>query len=239
MLEIQTTVLTNQITRDAELIAKSFDKLHGEDLKAISKQFAHSFGLLTSGLIKATQEDDDLRIACGELLQNALNSIAAAAYLLRGGFVLQPGPVIRSCMEALAVVLHLIQFQEDLKAHRAHNFDSTRAIASAKTVFPPFGRIYGLLSKEFTHIGQLHKQFTPIREYTKGYEPLDLNLQFVTSAVWMCYVTCELAFLDVVAAPRYWSELPAPSTNQVAYAFNPGPEEKAWMEKFLGIAGAP
>jgi len=239
MLEIRNTILINQITRDAERIAESFDKLHGEDLRAISKQFAHCFGLLTSGLIRATQDDDDLRIACGELLQNALNSLAAAVYLLRGGFVLQPGPIIRSSIEALAVVLHLIQFQEDLKAHRAHKFDSTRAIASAKTVFPPFGRIYGLLSKEFTHIGQLHKQFTPIREYTEGYEPLGLNLQFVTSAVWMCYVTCELAFLDVMAASRYWHQVPAPLAGQVAYAFKPGVEEKAWMEQFLGVAGAP
>jgi hypothetical protein len=238
LLEIRNTLLINQITRDAERIATSFDALHSESMRAISKQFAHCFGLLTSGMIKASKEEDDLRVACGELLSNALNSIAAAAYLLRGGFVLQPGPVIRSAIESLAVVLHLIQFQEDLKAHREHAFESTRAIASAKKVFPPFGRMYGLLSNEFTHVGKLHKQFTPIREYEKGYEPLDLNMQFITSAVWMCYVTCELTFLDTVAIPRYWEQVPAPSVDQVAYAYNPSAGEKAWMETFLGIAGA-
>lgn len=239
LFEIRNTVLINQISRDADTIAKSFDELHSESLKAISTQFAHCMGLLTSGMIKATQEEDELRVACGELLSNSLNSIAAATYLLRGGFVLQPGPVIRSCIESLAVVLHLLQFRDDLKLHRAHKFQSTRAVASAKKVFPPFGRIYGLLSKEFTHIGQLHKQVTPIREYTADYEPLDLNIQFITSAVWMSYVTCELAFLDTVATPRYWEEVPAPSAEHVAYAYNPKPEEKAWMETFLGIAGAP
>ena len=239
LLEIRTTVLINQITRDADRIAKSFDALHGEDLKPISKQFAHSFGILTSGMMKATQEEDDLRIACGELLSNSLNSIAAAAHLLRGGFVLQPGPVIRSSIESLAVVLHLMQFQGDLKPHRDHWFDSTRAIKSAKKVFPPFGRIYGFLSSEFTHIGKLHKQITPIREYTQGYEPLDLNMQFLRSAVWMCYVTCELAFLDVVGTPRYWEEVPAPSADQVAYAYSPSEEEKAWMEDFLGLTSGP
>jgi hypothetical protein len=239
LLEIRTTVLINQITRDADRIAKSFDNLHGEDLRAISKQFAHCFGLLTTGMIQATQEEDELRIACGELLSNSLNSIAASAYLLRGGFVLQPGLVIRSSIESLAVVLHLIQFQNDLKLHRTHTFESTRAIASAKRVFPPFGRIYGLLSNEFTHIGKLHKQITPIREYTQGYEPLELNMQFIRSAVWMCYVTCELAFLEAVATPRYWEEVPAPSARQAAYAYNPSPKEKAWMDTFLGIAGAP
>ncbi|WP_043091207.1 hypothetical protein [Xanthomonas sp. SHU 166] len=239
LLEIRNTVLINQITRDAEMIAASFDALHHDNMRAISKQFAHCFGLLTSGMIKASQEEDDLRVACAELLSNALNSIAAAAYLLRGGFVLQPGPVIRSSIESLAVVLHLIQFQDDLKAHREHAFESTRAIASAKKVFPPFGRMYGLLSKEFTHIGTLHKQFTPIRAYEKGCEPLDLSMQFITSAVWMCYVTCELAFLNTVATPRYWEEVSAPSAEQVAYAYNPSAAEKTWMETFLGLAGAP
>ncbi len=57
-------------------------------MRAISEQFAHCFGLLTSGMIKASQEEDDLRVACAELLSNALNSIAAVVYLLRGGFVL-------------------------------------------------------------------------------------------------------------------------------------------------------
>ena len=239
MLEIRNTVLINQITRDAERIAKSFDDLHGSRVKDISKQFAHCFGLLTSGMIQATQEEDELRIACGELLSNALNSIAASTYLVRGGFVLQPGPVIRSCIEALAVVLHLIQFQEDLKKYREHKFDSTRTIASAKRVFPPFGKMYGLLSREFTHIGQLHKQLTSIREYTQGYEPLEMNLQFIASAVWMSYVCCELTFLDVVAAPRYWTEIPAPSPEQAAYSYDPSPMELAWMETFLGTASAP
>ncbi|PKM26747.1 MAG: hypothetical protein CVV09_05100 [Gammaproteobacteria bacterium HGW-Gammaproteobacteria-13] len=239
LIEIRTTVLINQITRDAEKIAKSFDDLHSGDLKVISTEFAHCFALLTSGTIKATQENDELRIACSELLSNCLNSIAAATYLARGGFVLQPGAVIRSCLESMAVVLHLIQFQSDLEAHRAHKFDSTRAVASARRVFPPFGQFYGLLSKEFTHIGKLYKQITPIREYTESYEPLALNLQFITSSVWMCYVTCELAFLDVVAQPRYWTELPVESSDQTNYCYNPSIDEKAWMADFFDIAGSP
>lgn len=239
LIEIRKTVLVNQITRDAERIAKSFDTLQSQRLETISNQFALSFALLTSGMMKADHDEDDLRIACGELLSNSLNSLAGATYLLRGGFVLQPGPVIRSCFESLAVVLHLLQFQSDLAAHRAHKFDSTRAVNSAKRVFPPFGRIYGLLSKEFTHIGKLHKQLTPIREYTADSEPLELNMYFITTGVWMCYVTCEVAFLDVVAKPRYWTQLPSDSPDQIPYSYNPSAKERAWMETFFGTAGAP
>ena len=239
IIEIRKSVLVNQITRDAENIARSFDAIHLNDLNRISELFARAFGVLTSGMLNASQEDDDLRIACGELLSNSLNSLAAAAYLVRGGFVLQPGAIIRASFESLAVVLHLIQYQTDLAAHRSHKFDSTRAVASAKRVFPPFGKMYGLLSKEFTHIGQLHKQFTPIREYTEVSEPVTANLQLISAGVWMCYVTCELAFLDVVATPRYWAQVATDAPDQVAYSYCPSDTEKEWMEQFLDIAGAP
>lgn len=238
ILEIRKTVLINQIDRDAERISKSFDALHREDLVRISEQFALSYALLTSGLLKAGQQNDELRISCGELLSNSLNSIAAATYLVRGGFVLQPGAIIRSCFESLAVVLHLIQHQSDLSAFKKDAFESTRAIASAKRVFPPFGKIYGLLSKEFTHIGKLHKQITPIREYGESNEMLTANLQFVSTGVWMSYVICELTFLDVVASPRYWTQAPTELSDQVAYCYSPSSAESAWMEQFLGIGVA-
>lgn len=238
-IEIHSTMLINQIARDANKIAKSFDDLHGKNLKVISTQFAHCFALLTSGTLKATQENDDLRIACSELLSNCLNSIAAATYLVRGGFVLQPGTVVRSSLETMAVVLHILQFQNELELHKKNKLESTRTISSAKNIFPPFGQFYGLLSKNFTHIGKLHKQITPICEYTESYEPLALNLQFITSSVWMCYVTSELAFLDVVTEPRYWAKQPVVSKSQTTYCYNPSVDEKTWMSEFLNLTGHP
>jgi hypothetical protein len=239
VIEIRKTVLTNQITRDADRIAKSFDKLQWSNVEVISEQFALCLALVTSGLIKASREDDDLRLACAELLSNSLNSLAAATHLLRGGFILQPGAVVRSSYESLAVVLHLMQIQADLERHRNHTFESTRALASAKRVFPPFGRMYGMLSEEFTHIGRLHKQFTPIREYGPSFEPLSLNMHLIRAGVWMCYVTSELAFLDIIPTPRYWTRLPSEDPYQDAYLYSPAPEEQEWIAGFLGSSIEP
>lgn len=239
IIDVRKTVLVNQITRDAERIAKSFDNLHSQDMESISEQFALCFATLTSGMLNAAQDHDELRIACGELLSNALNSMAAAAYLMRGGFVLQPGGVIRSCVETLAVVLHLMQFQSEVGTYRSDKFSSTRAIASAKRVFPPFGRLYGLLSEQFTHIGKLHKQLTPIREYEASYDPLAMNMRFVATGVWMCYVTCELVYLGLIAEPRYWTRVVQVSQDQVAYHYSPSVAEVTWMDKFLGLADTP
>jgi hypothetical protein len=239
IIEVRRTVLVNQITRDAERIAKSFDSVHRQDMEGISEQSALCYAILMSGMFRATEDNDELRIACGELLSNALNSMAAAAYLVRGGFVLQPGTIVRSCVETLAVVLHLMQFQSEVGNYRSDKFNSTRAVASAKRVFPPFGKLYGLLSEQFTHIGKLHKQMTPIREYKASYEPLVMNMQFIATGVWMCYVTCELVYLGLVSEPRYWTRVAQVSRDQVAYHYSPSEAEVAWMDKFLGLAGAP
>lgn len=235
ILEFRKTMLINQITRDAEKIAQSFDALHSADLDKMSALFAHCSAILACGLMKAEREEDELRIACAELLYNSLNSMVAAAYMLRGGFVLQPGPVVRSAIEAMAVALHLMQFSEDLQKHRDHKFESTRAISSAKRVFPPFGQLYGLLSNEFTHVGSLHKQLTPIRKYTGSEESLQLNIQFLTSGIWMSYVSCELVFLDSIGQPRYWRELAKQIEGKTTYSYEPSSEEKVWMADFLGL----
>ena len=234
VIEIRKTVLSNQLTRDAERIAKSFDRLRWGDVEIISEQLAMCLAVVTSGLLRASREGDDLRMACAELLTNALNSLAGATHLLRGGFILQPGVVVRSSYESLAVVLHLMQRQADLKRYMNHDFDSTRAIASAKSVFPPFGKMYGMLSQEFTHVGRLHKQITPIREYSPSFEPLALNMLLIRAGVWMCYVTSELAFLEGIATPRYWTQVSSNKPHQDAYLYSPSPEETAWIAEVLG-----
>ncbi|MBD8146732.1 hypothetical protein IFT37_00805 [Pseudomonas fluorescens] len=233
--EFRRSMLINQITRDADRIAKSFDALHSADLEKMSALFAHCSAIWASGMFRAERNEDKLRMACAELLSNALNSMVGAAYMLRGGFVLQPGPVVRSAIETMAVALHLMQFPEDFQKYQEHKLESPRAVSSAKRVFPPFGHIYGLLSREFTHIGTLHKQFTPIREYTGTEESLQLNIQFLTGGIWMCYVSCELVFLDSVAEPRYWRELPEQVEGKTAYSYEPSDEERTWMADFLGL----
>lgn len=51
----------------------------------------------------------------------------------------------------------------------------------------------------------------------------------------MCYVSCELVFLDGVAEPRYWRELPEQIESKTAYSYEPSDEERAWMADFLGL----
>jgi len=67
ILEFRKSMLINQISRDADKIAKSFDALHSDVLEKLSVQFSHCSAIIATGLIKIEQEEDDLRMACAEL----------------------------------------------------------------------------------------------------------------------------------------------------------------------------
>lgn len=106
-------VLINQIRREGPRIAASFDQMCEQDLDGISEEYARVTSLCVAGL-SSEQLEAALRSACGHLLMNALKSISAATELLRLGYVLQPNIVLRSAVECVAVVLHLLARPQDL-----------------------------------------------------------------------------------------------------------------------------
>ncbi len=232
-IEIKENALVNQLARDSALIAESFDAICFNDLNEISGEFAATYGLVMTGIIASGQSQDSLRLACAELLSNALNTVAASTSLLRTGYTLQPGILIRSCLEAVSVALHLIQNDNDLDRYKANTLESTRTIASAKRVLPPFGRIYHFYSTEFVHIGKLHKSITKISPYKEKDEILISNLGFIRFAIWLVYVSLELIFFDSIAAHRFWVQ------EGPGYRFAPSDEEKQKMNAFFGALDAP
>ena len=220
-------ILLNQLRRDGPQIERSFDHLCADDLVQLSSLHSKTSALMFSGLRLAVAQDDDLRSACAQLLSNALNSFASALALLRMGYVLQPGIIIRSILEAISTCLHLLQRPEDLPAYEAHTLQSPKTIATAKNVLPHFGSMYGHFSDSFAHIGKLHKAITPITEYVERDEALVANLSALRMTNWLLYVTAELAFNELVDSPRYWY----PVDN--GYRYDPSDDEKAWMSNFF------
>jgi hypothetical protein len=104
---------------------------------------------------------------------------------------------------------------------------SPKTIAAAKKVLPPFGELYGHFSKNFTHIGHLHKSITPVTEFHEKHDALVVNLDSLRIAAWLLYVTTELLFNEFVPEPRYWY----PVKN--GYVYNPASKERDWMSVFF------
>lgn len=229
---ITSDILVNQLRRDGPKIEASFDRLCEKELHELSAFLSTTTGLLFTGLKVAIRHDQKLKAACAQLLMNAANSFAAAVALLRMGYVLQPGIVIRSMLEAISTVLHLLQRPGDLTAYQNHTLQSPKTIAAAKKALPPFGQLYGYFSDNFSHIGHLHKSLTPISEFNEKHAALEVNLTFFRLALWLLYVTTELLFNELIENPRYWQQV------QNGYAYDPSAEERDWMSSFLGIPNA-
>jgi len=224
-------MLLNQLRRDGPKIETSFDRLCDGDLRELSAFLSKTSGLLYSGLKIALRHNQKLRVACAQLLLNGASSFVAATAILRMGYVLQPGIIIRSILESVSTVLHLLQHPRDLSAYENHTLQSPKTIAAAKTALPPFGVLYGHFSDNFAHIGHLHKSINPVVEFKERHEALEVNLGSLRIAGWLLYVTSELLFNELVGEPRYWYPV------QNGYAYNPSPDEREWMSTFFRHAG--
>jgi len=200
-------MLINQIKRDSVKIASSFDKLCDSHLQEISRLASVVLMVIHRGIIKASRENDELRLACLEMLTNAANSYVAAATLLRNGYRLQPGILIRSIFETISTVLHLFISPDELKDFREGRLQSSKTILVAKDVLPPFGVLYGYFSQQFAHVGTLHQSLQPLTSYDKFDDALETNILFLRLTSWLLYVTTELVCYEVVGTPRYWQYL--------------------------------
>ena len=227
-----TEMLLNQLRRDGPKIEASFDKLCENNLRELSGFFSTTLGLLFAGLRVATRHDQPLRVACAELLMNACHSFGAAVAILRLGYVLQPGIIIRSILEAVSTVLHLLQNPSDLASYRDGTLQSPKTFAAAKRAIPPLGNLYGYFSDNFAHIGHLHKSATILSEFNERHDALEVNLGFLRIAAWLLYVAVELLFHELLEQSRYWR--PAPN----GYVYDPSDEEREWMTAFFRMKDA-
>jgi hypothetical protein len=221
-------ILVNQLKRDSLQIAASFDTLCDGDVIEISQLLAESAAIVFAGFQDNGRKNKELQQWSCVVLLNIVNSLSAAIYVLRGGYRLVPGVILRNAIEAMAVCLHGLRKPQDLGRLKVGNFDSPKAINTAKDVIPPFGEMYGFLSNTFAHIGPLHHSIQPLVAYEARDDDLVVNLRAIRTSVWLLYVIAEFAFLDLVKSPRYWRLEPP---NKAVY--DPSETEKHWQKGFL------
>jgi len=222
-------MLVNQLRRDCPRIAASFDRLWGQEIDAMSRLMSRTMMRLYAGQRVAVAHDDDLRFACAQLLFNATQTYVAAVSVLRDGFRLQPGILIRNILEAVSTVLHIFVNTAELTRYLAGDLRSPDTIAAAKKVLPPYGRAYGFFSDNYAHIGEPHRMNHPLAVYEDATDPaVRFNLMCLKWAAWLLFVTSELVFFDL-GPSRYWRR---PGPNE--YAYDPSPEERRWFARYMG-----
>ncbi len=229
LIIISKDILINQLHRDGPKIQKSFDALCSSDIEEISAFISCSVSILYSGLLVSKKAKAHRMLACTELLINALNSLGASTQLLRSGYTLQPGIVIRSILESVSTVFHLLDRPNDFEKYQNGLLESPKTIAAAKKAIPTFGSLYRAFSENFTHIGHLHRTIQRVEEYRELNDPLKMNIGFLKMTSWLIYVCSELLFHNLIQEPRYWQKV------EGGFMYNPSEEERGWMEKYLGL----
>lgn len=224
-------MVAHQIRTTSVEIVNSFDALCHDDVRQISALCVEALLYCTPGTNHAFATGDPLGQTNGQLLQNAVTAVTGSLTVARAGFRLEPGMIMRSTIEMVAVVFHLAQHPNDLGRVRAGQFDSAIALRAAKKALPPFGQTYGLFSKQFTHVGALHTTLQPVTPYEEDDEALKVNMLGIKLTCWLIYAATELVFNQMVDTPRYWHPI-----GQRGYAYNPSPSEQEWFSEFFGEA---
>jgi len=218
----------NRVEREAKVIAAGFDELCAEHVAEIDQIYGAVSALVIAGLKNAEENQDHLREVLATVLSNALKSFTASFSLLRTGWRLQPYQTIRNCMEALSVALHLFMQNEDLAKFERDKLKTTETFKSAEKLMPPFSRIWGHLSGDFSHIGRPFRFIQSGTVYRADEQALWHALGVQMSVIWLAYQVSELVFLNTTAEPLFWKRV-----GEREYLLQRTPEAVAWQKKLV------
>lgn len=221
-------MLVKQLQRDAHRIGASFDRLCLDEIRTMSRLFSRLSLGLYAGIRKATNDEDELRTSCFHLLSNALHSFIAAATILRNGFRLQPGVLVRNILETLTAVICIFSSETDWRDFKADRLKPEQKIGAANKVIPIFGRAYGYFSERFAHIRAGYGEPNWLVSYESVDEPLRANLYFLKLSLWLIYVVVELVFFEM-SKPMCWERL-----DPGVYCYRPTQEGTEWETTLLG-----
>ena len=201
-----------------------FDELWREEVAEVDEEISRVLFLYNKASEFPMKPQTQQRVV---LIANATQTTIAAVELLRGGFALQPGILLRNVIETLCFVLHLNQHPEDLGRFKAGQLKIERALKSAGQVSPILGRLYGVFSQEFAHLGERHRDINMYLKHEVRDDETAVNFALIRLAVASLGIVGEATFMHVMKRPRYFKV----EGNQLVY--DPTPEVKENLRKLL------
>lgn len=218
-------MIKNQLNRDGPKIRRSFDVLARTHITACSEVFGETAGLIMRHLPHL--DNNQFKATASRLLASASNTYLASIEVARHGYRRQYGMLARSLVETIATVMTIAIEPNALSAFHEGKLKSTKCIGRAKSVVPPLGIYYGMLSDQFVHTGPSHAAFEPIVPFTREDDSLKFIISSMRGDVWLLYLAAELVFHDEVEGPHYWRQVSG------GVAYDPSESVRAWMARFL------
>jgi len=199
-------ILIKQHQYETPIINKSFDEIYSEEFEKISSDYSEIVPIIFVGMQKSKHIDGELLNVCGNLLQNALNTIGSSVQTLRCGFRLQSSILLRTVIEICATVTHLVLKPEMLDNFKNDKIKSTYSISVANENIPIFGKAWGLLSNKQIHINSIHSDYYPLNIYSNKKEiPVNVTIGIIGIVTEILRITSELTFYSYLESHQYWN----------------------------------
>jgi hypothetical protein len=220
-------MLMNRVEREARVTAKSFDAIASVAVTHLEQMYSRSAILLHS--IQQAPMDDPYKTYAA-VLTNALKSMTAAFALLRTGWRLQPYSCLRNGIESISVVAHLVLQPNDLQKFKDGKIDVPKTLRAAKIAIPPIGKLYGMLTEEFVHVGKpfWHSQKGNI--YSESEWQMWQCLAAISFFAFTVLIVSELALCQFVSERHCWTVQEDGNLRQMW-----SPEIKQWREEFVTL----
>lgn len=209
----------------------AFDAQFSPDISEISFELSIVDALIALGVENGREtKEADLYRRLGGILRNAAFTVVSALELTRLGYGLQPGILLRSTLEGVAVVFDIVVNDESRKRFLAKTYSPTKAPARARGVFKIIGPLYGALSEHHTHIKASHESdyaLDPLGDTARA------NLMLVKAGTALVAIATEMLFHRSAGATRYWRVSPQGIT------FAPHPQVLELLRDFPMLKSSP
>lgn len=210
----------------------SFDDVYAEDFRYISSIYSRVLCKHHAAYRQANLTNNTLQITAGDLIRNASNTILASTQLLRCGFRLQSGVLLRSTVEICACVVHITTVNGAYSDFIEDKLKSSNSIGIANKVIPIFGKIWGKLSNNQVHINNvIHAGYYPVDVYKdKSETPVNITIGLIGLSLMILEITLELVFNKKIAQKDlvYWRVINSGGCQFIPPSNN---NENNWMER--------
>lgn len=207
----------------------SFDEIRDGFDERFNDRFHLSSMLLAAGRQRVDITHDEICQDLSVIINNARVSLVGGLDLMRNGYRLQPGLLLRNAIELCATVLDIWMNGDQFDALKQGRMKSAKSITAASKAVPLFGKRYGLFSDMSVHVSDLHTTDGRIARYTDPTEiPLHMNTFLSHMVLWAILVVSELVFFSVVETPIYWIE----ETDR-SFRYSASDEEQEWIRSFF------
>ena len=223
-------MLMNRVSREAGVVAASFDPMCREAVEHLEIMYRQVANLIVIAFQNSKSPEQELPHACAILLSNALKSLTAAFSLLRTGWRLQPYQCLRNGIEVVSVVIHLLRNPRDLQKFKDGDLESPKTIASAKDVIPAIGKLWGMLSNDFVHVGKPFHYVQDGNIYSDAEWEMWQCLAGIAYFSLTLYIVAELLSYPWISEPKCWRQ-----TDSVNFKPEWSDEMRGWRNEFVRL----